>query len=81
MGSSGFDVTARIDPETGFPTGGSPWNCGTWMDKASGFVPSENMISFRWVNPFKPETGVYPQRRGTVPLLSLLDWLIVSHLL
>ena len=22
-----------IDPFTGFPTGGSKWNCGTWMDK------------------------------------------------
>jgi len=29
----GFAVDVGIDIETGFPRGGSRWNCGTWMDK------------------------------------------------
>ncbi|XP_033098498.1 glycogen debranching enzyme-like [Anneissia japonica] len=33
MTDKGFDVCAGIDPQTGFPFGGSEWNCGTWMDK------------------------------------------------
>lgn len=33
MSHDGFDVSAGIDWETGFPYGGSPNNCGTWMDK------------------------------------------------
>ena len=32
MDERGFQISSFIDWETGFPSGGNKWNCGTWMD-------------------------------------------------
>jgi glycogen debranching enzyme len=60
MAPSGFRVRAWVDPATGFVHGGSPSNCGTWMDK---------MGSVAGVNEGEPAT---PRDGAAVEITALL---------
>ena len=42
MADDGFNVEVRFDAETGFVSGGSANNCGTWMDKMGGSTVAGN---------------------------------------
>ena len=33
MSNEGFNISLELDQQTGFITGGNPYNCLTWMDK------------------------------------------------
>ena len=69
MSSRGFDVSAWVDPETGFIHGGSEANCGTWMDKMGSSSQAGNDQV-----PATPRDGAAIELTGLAS--SVLAWII-----
>ncbi|KAL7057955.1 hypothetical protein AAHC03_016706 [Spirometra sp. Aus1] len=72
MKNEGFDVTASIQPDTGFPMGGNAFNCGTWMDKMGGSDRAKN----RGI-PATPRDGCAVELVGLA--YAVVSWLDKMH--
>eukprot|EP00795_Rhopilema_esculentum_P004976 gene4976-21320_t len=72
MKDEGFQVSAGINSDTGFPFGGNAWNCGTWMDKVGG-----SHLSGNWGHPATPRDGSAVEIVGLCK--SAVTWLNTLH--
>jgi glycogen debranching enzyme len=72
MQDEGFNVTAKLDPSTGFIHGGNAFNCGTWMDKMG-----ESHQGGNYGVPSTPRDGAAIELVGMTQ--STVEWLAQLH--